>query len=229
MRRLDPDGKDVRALGKEAVTALLAEPDTSTRIGRRDATFLTLVYTTACRLDEARTLAAGRVHLDGPKPYVTVRGKGGKVRSAYLLPKAAAMLRAYMREVLGDEPDPSALLFPSPSTGGPLTERAWDKRIKRHARAAHEKCPAVPVDAAFHMLRHSKATHWVEDNDLNIVEVQHLLGHSQLETTMVYVDVSGPQRLDALETLEGESDAGLGKKWKGEDGGLLGFCGVRGR
>ena len=229
VRRRTPDGKGVRSLSKEAVTALLAEPDTSTRMGRRDVTFLTLVYSTACRLDEARTLTAGKVHLDGPKPYITVLGKGGKPRSAYLLPKVTAMLRAYMREALGDDPDPSALLFPSPSTGGPLTERAWDKRIKRHARAAHEKCSAVPTDAAFHMLRHSKATHWVEGNELNIVEVQHLLGHEQLETTMVYVDVTGPQRLDALGTLEDESESSLGKKWKNRDGGLIGFCGLRGR
>jgi hypothetical protein len=81
-------------------------------------------------------------------------GFGGQSFMADMLPKVTAMLRAYMREALGDDPDPSALLFPSPSTGGPLTERAWDKRIKRHARAAHEKCSAVPTDAAFHMLRH---------------------------------------------------------------------------
>ena len=49
------------------------------------------------------------------------------------------------------------------------------------------------------------------------------------KTTMVYVDVTGPQRLDALGTLEDESESSLGKKWKNRDGGLIGFCGLRGR
>ena len=215
----------VEGMSKAAVAALLAAPDTSTAMGRRDATFLTLMYSTACRLDEVRTICAGQVHLDGPKPYVTVRGK---VRACYLVPKAARMLRACMREALGTDPPGSDLLFPSPVTGGPLTERAWDKRIKAYAAMAHEACPDVPVGAHCHQLRHAKASHWIEEK-LNVVEVQHLLGHEQLSTTMRYLDVTGPQEVEALETLAGDAGPKAPKKWRREDGTLRGFCGLGGK
>ena len=178
----------VESMSEEAVKALLEEPDTSTAIGRRDLTLLTLVYSTACRIDEARTLTAENVRLDGPKPHIVVRGKGGKNRAAYLLPKVASMLRAYMAEALGHDPAPGALVFPSPTKEGEaISARALDKRIKTYAKAAHEKCPDVPEGAHMHQLRHSKATHLVAGNDINIVEVQHLLGHEDLSTT--YSDI----------------------------------------
>ena len=218
----------VEGMSKAAVTALLAAPDTSTAMGRRDATFLTLMYSTACRLDEVRTICAGQVHLGGPKPYVTVRGKGGKVRTCYLVPKTVRMLRTYMHEALGVDPSDSDLLFPSPVTGGPLTERAWDKRIKAYADIAHEACPDVPVGAHCHQLRHAKASHWI-DEKLNVVEVQHLLGHEQLSTTMRYLDVTGPQEVEALETLAGDAGPKASKKWRREDGTLRGFCGLGGK
>ncbi|MBR3160219.1 MAG: tyrosine-type recombinase/integrase [Atopobiaceae bacterium] len=225
VKRQKPSKAKVEGMSKAAVTALLAAPDTTTAIGRRDAAFLTLMYSSACRLDEVRTIAAGQVHIDGPKPYVTVRGKGGKVRTCYLVPKTARILRAYMREVLGAEPGGNDLLFPSPVTGGPLTERAWDKRIKAYAGKAHEVCPEVPVGAHCHQLRHAKASHWIEDR-LNVVEVQHLLGHEQLATTMRYVDVNGPQEVEALATLSVKKDPKVDKKWKRDDGTLRGFCGL---
>ena len=136
--RQKKDKRRVDSMSENAVAALLDEPDTSTAIGRRDLTLLTLVYSTACRLDEARTLAVGSVRLDGPRPHVVVRGKGGKARAAYLLPKAASMLRAYMAEALGPDPAPDAWVFPSPTKEGEaISARALDKRIKKYAKAAH--------------------------------------------------------------------------------------------
>ena len=78
-------------------------------MGRRDATFLMLMYSTAYRLDEVRTVCAGQIHVDGPKPYVTVRGNGSEVRTCYLVPKTARMLRMYMRKALGADPSGSDL------------------------------------------------------------------------------------------------------------------------
>ena len=228
VKRQKGDKRRVASMSEEAVQALLAEPDDSTAIGRRDLAFLTLVYSTACRLDEARTLTVESVRLDGPRPHIVVRGKGGKARAAYLLPKAASMLRAYMAEALGPDPAPGALVFPSPAKEGEaISARALDKRIKAYAKAAHEKCPEVPEAAHMHQLRHSKATHWVAGNDLNIVEVQHLLGHEDLSTTMVYVDAVGPKDTGSLATLEDEKDAKLDKRWKsGGKPTLRGACGL---
>lgn len=127
-RRLTVPKRHVEGLSRKAVEALLAVPDASTAIGRRDLTFMTTMYGTGARLDEVRSLTWGQVRLDAPKPHVTYLGKGNKARTVFLQPRAAAMLRKYAAEALGPEPKSSDLLFPSRTKGGPMTEAAWDKR-----------------------------------------------------------------------------------------------------
>ena len=61
-----------------------------------------------------------------------------------------------------------------------FTEAAMDKRIKKHAAAAYDKCKEVPLNTCAHRFRHAKASHWIEDG-LSIVEVQFLLGHWRVE------------------------------------------------
>ena len=229
VKRQKPTKRKVTGMSRSAVAAILAEPDTSTAIGRRDLVFLVLLYSTAARLDEVRSLTIGQIHLDAPKPYINIHGKGQKMRTAYLLPRAVALVRAYVKEVHGAKPAPDDLLFSSRVGGGgkKLTEAAWDKRIKKYAAAAHAKCRDVPEKAHAHQLRHAKASHWIEDG-LNIVEVQFLLGHEQLETTMRYLDITTEEKAKALATLEGEKSKSLSKKWKVHDESLVGFCGLRG-
>lgn len=226
VRRQRPARTKVVGMSTAAVEALLAAPGTSTAIGRRDTCFLTLAYSTACRLDEVRTLTVGQLRLDSPKPHMTVVGKGGKARTCYLLPRVVRIVRAYMLEALGPGAEPGALLFPSSHGGGPMTEQAWDKRIKAHAKTARESCPDVPEGAHFHQLRHAKASHWIGKDKLNVIEVQHLLGHSQLETTMRYLDIDEGQLAEAVTKLEGETESKAVKKWRCPDGTLRGFCGL---
>lgn len=134
---------------------MLEAPDTSTKIGRRDLAFLTLLYATAARLDEIRSLTLGDIHCGAGKPYINLLGKGQKIRTAYLLPRAVALLNAYINEVYGKSPDPVALLFPS-SVGGlaKLTEASLDKRIKympRKQTANAKKCLLITMRIFFAM------------------------------------------------------------------------------
>ena len=215
----------VCGMSPEAVEALLDAPDTTTPIGRRDLTFMTVMYATGARLDEVRSLTVRQVHLDAPKPYVNLLGKGGKARVGYLLPRATRMLRKYMREALGSDPNSSDLLFPSRVGGGKMSEAAWDKRIKMYAEIAHAACPDVPVGAHAHQLRHAAASGWL-DAGMNVVEVQHMLGHEQLTTTMRYLDIRMPSKSKAMSVLESEDGKKKTKRWRKSDGTLTGFLGL---
>jgi hypothetical protein len=62
---------------------------------------------------------------------------------------------------------------------------------------------------------------------MNIVQISFLLGHAQLQTTMVYLDITAEQEAKALATLEDENDNSSPKKWRSIDGSLSSFCGVR--
>jgi len=220
--------KKVKGMSKKAVQVLLSVPDMSTKAGRRDLSLMIIIYSTAARMDEILSLKTEQLHLDAEKPNVTIIGKGSKIRTLYLLPKAVAHLKKYLKEFHGDTPNPEAYVFYSRNTGshGKMSQTAVNKQLKKHARAAHEICDEVPLDLHAHQLRHAKASHWLEDG-MNIVQISFLLGHEQLQTTMVYLDITIEQELKALATLEDENNKQVSKKWKNVKGGLAGFCGVK--
>ena len=98
--------------------------------------------------------------------------------------------------------------------------------LKKYAAQAKVHCPDVPLTLHAHQLRHARATHWL-DEGMNIVQISHLLGHAQVETTMVYLDISIEQTTSALETLLKKEDAAVKPKWKNPDGSLASFCACR--
>lgn len=227
VRKQKVPARKVEGLTKEAVKTLLEMPDTHQPIGRRDLTFMILLYATATRIGEILQLKIKQIFLDHKKPHITVIGKRDKIRTVYLLPKAAAHVRQYILEFHGQQPDPEAYLFYSRCGGlySMLTPPAIDKRLKKYAAEAHKICPDVPVSLHPHQFRHAKASHWLEDG-INIVQISFLLGHAQLQTTMVYLDISKEQEREALATLETEKDKKTVPKWKGKSENLKNFCGV---
>lgn len=227
IQRRPEDHKKVQGMSKKAVAALLAAPDTSTKTGRRDATLMVVLYSTAARLDEVLSMRIEQLHLDCAKPYVTFIGKGRKIRTLYLLPKAVALLRNYIKEFHGVTPVPNSYVFYSRNVGpsGKMSQNAVNKQLHKHAQIARATCGEVPEDVHAHQLRHSKASHWLEDG-MNIVQISLLLGHAQLQTTMIYLDVTTEQEEKALATLEDENERSIQKKWRDSKGCLSSFCGV---
>ena len=219
--------KKVTGLSRNAVKALLEAPDLSTHSGKRDLVFMILLYSTATRLDEILSLKNSQFYLDKENPYVTVIGKGNKIRTLYLLPKAVAHLKKYLLEFHGKISDPEAYVFYSRNTGthGKMTQPAIAKMLKKYATEAHKSCTDVPITLHAHQFRHAKASHWLEDG-MNIVQISFLLGHEQLQTTMVYLDITTEDSAKALATLENENDRKVTPKWKNADGSLVNFCGL---
>ena len=219
--------KKVEGLSREAVTAILNEADLSTKTGRRDYTLLMMLYGTAARIGEILGVKIKHLNLDCVKPFVHLHGKGGKRRTSYLLPRAVGNIKGYIREFHGVNPNPEDYLFYSRVGGnkGMLTEPAIDKRIKKYAIIAHEKCSEVPPDTHAHQFRHAKASHWLEDG-MNIAQISFLLGHECLNTTMKYLDVTTEEKAKALATLETEKERNTPKKWKTDTTSLTSFLGL---
>lgn len=220
--------KKVSGMSKKAVQALLSVPDVSTKTGRRDISLIIMLYSTAARIDEILSLKVKHLNLGAKKPYATVIGKNDKIRTLYLPPQAVAHVKKYLEEHHGNNPNPEAYVFYSRNTGiyGMMTQPAVKKRLSIHAKEAHKICKDVPLDLHAHQLRHAKASHWLEDG-MNIVQISFLLGHAQLDTTMVYLDVTTEQESQALATLEDENEKSIHKKWRSEKSGLASLCGVR--
>ena len=220
--------KKVAGLTRNAVAAMLSAPDLTTVTGRRDLVFMILLYATAARLNEMLSLKIKQIHIKGEKkPYIIIIGKGQKIRTMYLLPRAVAHINKYIGEAHGDQVDPEAYLFYSRVGGkyAKLTDPAIDKRLKKYAQELHENNPDVPLNCHSHQFRHGKASHWIEDG-LNVLQISFMLGHAQLETTMCYLDITTEEKRKALATLENEKDKTISKKWKNADGSLSSFCGL---
>lgn len=220
--------KKVSGLSREAIKVILAEPDTTHKTGIRDLALMVILYATAARIDEILSIRIKELKLDIEKPYVVIIGKGDKVRTLYLLPKAVAHIRLYIKVFHGSNLKPDSFLFFSRNKGTmeKLSQSAVRKMMKKYASACHEKCADVPLDLHAHQFRHAKASHWLEDG-MNIAQISFLLGHSQLETTMIYLDITMEQEAAALATLEDESDRNAVPKWNPDTDSLSSICGLR--
>ena len=172
--------------------ALLAHPDSGTRMGLRDALLLALLYDCGLRVSE---LAALRLEqLDLESWLIRVRGKGDKERFVPFGEEARAAILAYLTRSRGLSPRAggNGHLFPG-ARGGHLTrQRAW-QIVKAHLVGA-----GVARSVSPHTLRHSFATHLL-DNGADLRAVQLLLGHADISTTQIYTHLS-QERLRAVHT-----------------------------
>ena len=220
--------KKISGMSKAAMQALLAEPDIATRTGRRDLVLLIVMYNTAARIDEILSLKMEHLRLEAEKPHVTVIGKGRKIRTLYLLPKAVMHLKKYILDFHKEKPNPESYVFYSRNMGvtGKMSQAAVNKQLRKYAASAQATCIEVPLHLHAHQIRHAKASHWLEDG-MNIVQISFLLGHSNIQTTMAYLDITTEQEAKALATLEDEGKRDVSKKWKADVNSLAAFCGVQ--
>ncbi|MFI3306935.1 MAG: tyrosine-type recombinase/integrase [Mycoplasmatota bacterium] len=203
--------RKIVGMSKNGIKALFNEIDQNTKTGLRDFTLLVLMYNTAARIDEILSIKLSDLYLDCDKPCVSIIGKGNKLRTLFLLPKTVEILRKYMT-IFFNETKPDSLLFYSKTKGYSfkLTQPAIDKQIKKWAALANPKCSDVPCSLHAHQLRHAAATHWLEEG-INIVQISYLLGHENLETTMVYLEITTEQKAIALSSIDDNEN--IIKKW----------------
>jgi len=218
--------KRVEGISKKAMKALLEVPDQGTKSGRAYLAMFVVMYNTGVRIDEILSLKIRELHLDDSLPHITVIGKGSKVRTLSLLPRTVKVVKRFLDEFHGNSSEPSHYVFYSRNSGpcGKLSQMAVNKQLKKYSATAHEKCPEVPISMHCHQIRHTAASHWLA-NGMNIVQISALLGHSNVETTMVYLDISLEMKTAALAKVEDPSVAGIAKKWK-KPGGLAEACGL---
>lgn len=164
------------------VDALLASPDRSTWIGRRDHAVLVIAVQTGLRVSELTGLRGGDVHL-GTGAYLDCRGKGRKARSTPLTRRSVAVLREFLAERTCGPDDP---VFPGPR-GDPLGRDAMRRLVERHARAAAERCPSLRAkQVSPHVLRHSCAMRLLEAGT-DLATIALWLGHENPATTQIYL------------------------------------------
>jgi integrase/recombinase XerD len=188
-----------KSLGRDEVEQMLSPGGTDIVAGSakemfvqavalRNRAMLEVFYAGALRVSEIVSLKIEDVKLE--MGYVLVRGKGDKERIVPLGRSAQEALSIYLRDarpILAAGKN-SPLLFIARGAKKLTRQRIWQMVGMKSAQAGRHASP--------HMLRHSCATHMVE-NGADLRTVQTILGHADISTTQVYTHVA----LDRLKSV----------------------------
>jgi integrase/recombinase XerD len=172
----------VAFLTDREIDALLAAPDRTTWLGRRDHALLLTAIQTGLRVSELAGLRCDDVTL-GTGAHVRCVGKGRKERATPLTSTTVETLRAWLTERRATPTDP---LFAT-TRGHPLSRYGIDDIIDRHVQTASRSCPTLaskPTSA--HTLRHTAAMRLLHAGvDTSVIALW--LGHESVETTQIYL------------------------------------------
>jgi site-specific recombinase XerD len=172
----------VSYLAEDEVDALLAAPDRSRWIGRRDHALLTLAIQTGLRVTELTNLRCQDAHLD-TGPHIETRGKGRKQRATPLTSQTIAVLREWLKERDGQ---PSQPLFPT-SRGHALSRDAIALLVTKHATTASRSSPTLTnKKVSPHTLRHTTAMNLLHAG-IDSTVIALWLGHESVEATQIYL------------------------------------------
>lgn len=171
-----------KSIGFDEVMALFEKPDTSSHLGFRDRAMMELFYSSGLRLSEV--VGLNRRDFDEKNFTLRIFGKGKKQRVTPITETAAKWLKEYL-----DHPERKRCEIDEKAVflnrwGKRLTARSVDRNFAIYLKEAGLSEKITP-----HTIRHTIATHWLE-NGMDLKTIQMLLGHTSLATTTIYTHVS---------------------------------------
>jgi len=171
-------GNIPKALSYSEVERLLESPSLETHLGLRDRAMLELFYSSGLRVSEL--VGLNRDDMSGLQ--LRVRGKGMRERIVPITKTASQWIQNYLSHKERDPKDPGAIFLNR--WGTRLSTRSVDRLFKGYMRKAGIVGTVTP-----HTIRHTIATHWLE-NGMDLKTIQTLLGHKSLKATTIYTKVS---------------------------------------
>ena len=190
------DKKPPECMSMDAIKQMLASIDSSSDEGLRHLALLSLMYDSACRVQEIVNLNVMDLQ-SGQCCRIYVHGKGNKYRSIPLLGETEKIVSKYIRQF---HLTPESPLFFN-RNGERLTRQGIRYIIRKYSKAANEAAPGIIDGSVYpHRMRHSKATHLV-DKGVNIYNVRDFLGHESVATTQVYLTTNPEVTRKAIKSV----------------------------
>lgn len=190
------DKKPPECMSTDAIKLMLASIDSSTDEGLRHLALLSLMYDSACRVQEIIDLNV-KDFQPGQCSRIYVQGKGNKYRSIPLLRETEKIISKYIRR-FGFMPE--SPMFCN-RKGERLTRQGIRYIIRKYSKVANDTVPDIIDGSVYpHRMRHSKATHLV-DNGVNIYNVRDFLGHESVATTQIYLTTNPEVTRKAIEAV----------------------------
>jgi len=186
----------VDTLELQEVQAFIDATDPTTLSGARDQALFSFLYDTAGRVQEVVDVNVTDLRLEAPF-QVTLTGKGHKPRVLPLRDDTVTALRHYLhlRNIKGRNHE---RLFLN-ARGACITRHGINYLVEKYrAKAAEGHASLGAKHVTPHTFRHTAALHMIQ-SDVTIERVRELLGHEQLQTTSLYVDINVEMKREALE------------------------------
>ena len=207
-KKNDQFGK-VDYMSEAAVKALMEAPDVSTTAGLTDQFMMVMLYDTGARIQEILSLRLCDLKID-KTPTAIIHGKGDKTRIVPLMSETVKHLKKYLSVLHPDEQIHSESYLFFTRHKGQKVQMCDDTaryRIQRYAAAAKENCPDVPDNPHPHMWRHTRAMHLYQ-HGMDLERISQWLGHSQLETTLIYAHSDTEDKRKAIAAALGDGVTG---------------------
>lgn len=194
---------DICYLTDPEVNALLAAPDATRWVGRRDRLIISTLVVTGLRVSELTGTCWPEVQLEQPS-YLRCHGKGRKDRTTPLPPPLVQALRSWRGEVA----DADGPVFTGQGSNRAITTAAVTKRLAAHAKTAQTRCPTLHGKSVTpHVLRHTCAMRMLASG-IDAATISLWLGHESLASIASYLhaDLAIKQRaLDRTAPLATET------------------------
>lgn len=190
------DKKLIGYLNREEMEALLATPDRSKWVGRRDHALLLTMYNSGARVSEMTTLKCDQV-IFGASTFLQLHGKGRKERTIPLWSQTSRVLKDWFGE-LGE--DRRQMAFPN-ARRQPLSRHGVNYLLQQATHTAMASCPSLRGKTVTpHVIRHSTAMALLQAG-IDIATIALWLGHESIETTHVYLEADLELKERALQKL----------------------------
>lgn len=183
-------GKSRSVFTRSELEILFSLPDTTERLGWRDLVLLSVMYSSGSRAQEICVLTVKDIsHDEKGNAILTLRGKGEKSRRVKITFDATQLLDKYVAyRKISDQPDRH--IFPS-QRHEQLSVPAIEEIFKKYIAKAKAMYPDKFCNGPYtpHVMRHTTATHLIEAG-VPLAVVKNILGHSSIQTTQIYVEIS---------------------------------------
>lgn len=168
------------------------------RKGLRNRVMMILLYDCAIRVSELVNIKKSDIFTKNGNKIIYIHGKGDKERLIVLSSRAAEHLNRYLDVYHSDNANEYLFYTIIKGKADHITVSSVQKIINKIVERLRKKGTDLPESVHPHMFRRSRATHLYQDG-IPLEQISRLLGHSYIETTKIYANMSVEQMKEILE------------------------------
>ena len=182
-------------LTREELEAFMQSINIKTKNGYKHYVLIALLYEAGLRASEIINLTVSNLFFLEEAPYIKILGKGNKERIVYLNKDIVLIVKEYMEKF----EIKNGYLFLNHSNNK-LSRFGLNKIVDKYYELSKKECPTlVNKTITPHSFRHSKAVHLLANNTALPI-IQRFLGHSNIQTTEIYLDITNEEVSKSIQT-----------------------------